>query len=429
MNERIKDAVDEISIVDTHEHTTDRLSLDLSLKKSEWDLFLLFKDTYVKDDFRSAGMVFSDHVIKETNPEKNWLYFKDYLPKVRNTSYYRNLMSGVRELFGLDFDELNENNWREVSGRITEVSGRTGWDRYVLKERANIELALLDRAWKVTNLTDFSMDRECFVPLLRIDPFLCGWDIDHVYDFYYYSVRDIAESLNTTIEDFDDYLGFVDMAIRNSIDKGAVCMKLGVAYYRPLVFEEVDEEEAARTFNRSDVNDAEAKRFEDFMMRFFVEKSIEYELPIQIHTGIQAGGQNILSNSNPLNLNPLFMDYPDAKFILFHGGYPFIFEAGTLAKMFPNVYIDSCWLALISTEAMKRSLSEWLDLVPANKIMWGGDTINVIEAFAHAKLIRKLVSEVLSDKVAKGDFKVDDALDIARMLLRENAIEIFRLKV
>ena len=45
------------------------------------------------------------------------------------------------------------------------------------------------------------------------------------------------------------------------------------------------------------------------------------------------------------------------------------------------------------------------------------------------KLIRKLVSEFLSDKVARGDLKVEDALDIARMLLRENAIEIFRLKV
>jgi len=424
MIEKIRDEIEDISIIDTHEHICDRMREDFTLTKSKWDLFTLLKDSYVIDDLGSAGMPVTEQVIRETNPEKNWNYFKDHLPKVKNTSYYRNLISGIRELFEIESVDITEDNWREISERISEVSRRKDWNRYVLKERANVELALLDTGWDVT---DYLMDRECFVPLLRIDPFLCGWDIDFNYR-YCPSIRVIAERLRVPIDDFDDYLAFVEKGITNSIEKGGICIKLGVAYTRSLEFERVEEDEASRIFDKPDVTEGEAKRFEDFMVRYTAERSVDYELPIQIHTGIQARGMNILTNSNPLKLNPLLMDYPDAKFILFHGGYPFLFETGTLAKMFPNVFLDTCWIPLISTDAMRRCLDEWLDLVPANKFMWGGDTVNVVECYGHTRLVRKLVSEVLSSKVKKGDLKVDDAVDFSKMMFRENALDLFRLR-
>ena len=61
---------------------------------------------------------------------------------------------------------------------------------------------------------------------------------------------------------------------------------------------------------------------------------------MQIHTGIQEGNGNLLSNSRPSHLNEIFLEYPNMKFDLFHIGYPYQGELGALCKMFPNVYVD-----------------------------------------------------------------------------------------
>ena len=144
MIERIRDEIEGISIIDTHEHITDRMREDYALTKSKWDLFTLLKDSYIIDDQGSAGMPVTEQVIRKTNPEKNWKYFKGHPPKVRNTSYYRCLLSCIRELFEIESEDITDENWREISNRISEVSNRKDWNRYALKERAYVELVLLD---------------------------------------------------------------------------------------------------------------------------------------------------------------------------------------------------------------------------------------------------------------------------------------------
>lgn len=44
----------------------------------------------------------------------------------------------------------------------------------------------------------------------------------------------------------------------------------------------------------------------------------ELKIPLQFHTGLQEGNGNILSNSNPEQLNHLLIDFPVASFLLYH---------------------------------------------------------------------------------------------------------------
>ena len=39
---------------------------------------------------------------------------------------------------------------------------------------------------------------------------------------------------------------------------------------------------------------------------------------VQLHTGLLEGTQYILANSDPIQMNNLFMEYPNVKFDLFH---------------------------------------------------------------------------------------------------------------
>jgi hypothetical protein len=164
------------------------------------------------------------------------------------------------------------------------------------------------------------------------------------------------------------------------------------------------------------------------MMHRVLDLAKEFYIPVQIHTGLQAGNGNIIINSKPTHLVNLFMEYPDVNFCIFHSSYPYGGELSTLAKNFPNVFIDMCWSAIISPSYSKRYLHEWIETVPANKIMAFGGDYGVVEcAYAHSVMARRIVAEVLIEKVTDGYMTEAEALNVANRILSENAMEIFRL--
>ena len=164
------------------------------------------------------------------------------------------------------------------------------------------------------------------------------------------------------------------------------------------------------------------------MTRTLIGRAAERGLPIQIHTGLQEGNGNYLANSNPTLLTNVIMEFSDARFDLFHAGYPFTGELAAMAKYFPNVSADLCWVQAISPHVFKRTLHEWLDTIPANKIFAGGGDSNYVEgAYGHCTLARRLVAEVLAERVEQGAMDRAGALWYAGRILRENAREFFPL--
>jgi predicted TIM-barrel fold metal-dependent hydrolase len=155
-------------------------------------------------------------------------------------------------------------------------------------------------------------------------------------------------------------------------------------------------------------------------------RAVEHRLPVQVHTGIQEGNGNFVANSHPLHLVNLLVEYPDARFDLFHAGYPYQSELATLGKNFPNAYVDLCWVHVISPWVARQTLHEWLETVPSNKIFaFGGDYKFVEGAYAHAVMARDGVARVLAEKVEGGYFTEGEALSVARKILAENAAAFF----
>jgi len=128
-----------------------------------------------------------------------------------------------------------------------------------------------------------------------------------------------------------------------------------------------------------------------------------------------------------MKLLNIFIRYPEAKFILFHGGYPWTGDYVALGKQFSNVYLDLVWLPQISKTAAERTLNEMLDAVPYNKIMWGGDVLVIDDAVGSLELGKQVVATVLAERVDKGWMTKEVALDVARSIFRDNAISVFHL--
>ena len=440
INEKIRRAVEEIPIVDTHEHILPEPERD----QYAIDFGYLFAH-YNSSDLVSAGMPpqlmeaarlpmhqyrrmhvkrmkLRRHITEPRRTDmslaERWQALEPHWNAIRNTAYAKQTLIAIKDVFG--FDDLNKDTYESLSKAIAN-SRRPNWYRHVMKEKGNIAVSILDA--QISN-----PDRERFAPVMRLDHFIAVKSRGEL--------GAIEQESGVSIHSLDDLVKAMNLTLEKYMKDGICGIKNGLAYERTLKYDKVTKTEAETVFNRiaSHLGEGpswqEAKPLQDYMMHQTIRAAIEAGLPIQIHTGLQEGNENIITNSNPTLLVNLFIEYREAKFDLFHGGYPYIHECATLAKNFANVYADMAWVYIISPEIGRQQLHELIETVPGNKIMaFGGDAMTVELAYAHSRMARQVVARVLSEKVADGYMDEDEAITLARKVLRDNPAELFKLAV
>jgi hypothetical protein len=71
-------------------------------------------------------------------------------------------------------------------------------------------------------------------------------------------------------------------------------------------------------------------------------------------------------------------------------------------------------------------LAEFLESVPVNKILgFGGDYKYPELSYAHAKMARRAIAQVMAVKVENGFCNEQEAFEIGKLLLYENAARLF----
>ena len=420
LKDEVREALDGMRVVDHHDHLNLVPKLDFEI-----DLPYFLTNTYLRGDLVSAGLpesfwdaknfTYLKKPVAESEAAQRWKELKPILEHVRSAVYYRYLLIALHDLYGLEGGEVDDGNWEPVSLRIRERSrDYLNWWMEVL-ERMHVHRIILDVSGTGLPNKDIVKD-ERLKHVVRMDGFILG------------EPQAVKGFTDAQVRSLDDYLGVLDEAFVAVVKAGAVGVKSGLAYQRTLFYADVAKPDVERVYAQG-LNKASAedkKVFQDFMMHAVCERCAKHRLPYQIHTGIQAGNYNTLTNTKPTHLTNLFQKYPDVRFDVFHGGYPYISEIGVLAKYFPNVYLDACWLAHISPAAYKRGLDEWIEVVPANKIFaWGGDHGIIEQSYASLTMAKDLIAEVLANKVASGYFSMEVALNVARKIMGENAVNVY----
>ncbi|MBM3846633.1 MAG: hypothetical protein FJ405_10170, partial [Verrucomicrobia bacterium] len=292
------------------------------------------------------------------------------------------------------------------------------WVYEVVTERANIELMVMDPYW---NRTGFELEYPFAVPTVNVTALIRGWhpaDVPNPND----SPHQFAARHGLKLESLDDYIAVIERIMMFGKSKGAVCLKTTTAYERTLDFEKVSKERAERGWGRSisQLPSADAKALQDYILWRIVELSAKLDLPFQIHTGHAR-----IQGSNPMLLVDLIAANPNTRFILFHGGYPWIGETGAIATRHKNVWVDSVWLPTISYTMGKRAFQEWLEVMGSNRILWGADAHHAEGIYAATEFTRRCLAEALAEKVERKELREEHALRIGRQILRDNALELF----
>jgi hypothetical protein len=348
-----------------------------------------------------------------------WARAKHDFDNSRAASFYRYQLPAFQDLYGVDFEKMTDAQARDLNDRIFRNYLDSRWLYEVVTERTNIELMFNDPYWARFK---FQTDYPFGVLVFNVTTLVRGFHpsefkepLDDPYHF--------ARQKGLPSDTLDAYLVVLDRLFREAKEHGAACLKTTLAYQRTLRFENVSKDRAARVFGRrrSDLTEEEVKEFEDFVMWRLVELSAKWELPFQIHTGDAR-----LQGSNPTLLIDLIEAHPQTKFILFHGGYPWVGETGAIVlRHGSHVWIDSVWLPMISYTLAKRAFHEWLEVMPSTRILWGADCNHAEGIYGATEFTRRCLGEVLAEKIQQGDLTEEQAQRIGRQILRENALALF----
>jgi uncharacterized protein len=173
----------------------------------------------------------------------------------------------------------------------------------------------------------------------------------------------------------------------------------------------------------------EMRPFQNIVQNHIIKRSIDFDIPVQIHAATLGGSYGGPLNGNPKSRIQLFLRYPQARFDILHAGFPWVRELGAIVHLFPNVYLNMSWFDLLSPQSYKQFLKDWLTSIPLNKIFaHGADQFNVLLSSACAERVRGFVAEVLSELIDEGIMTEKDAVFAANCILRKNAWNYWKLE-
>lgn len=403
-----------IPLVDSHTHLPDPRTFMNGFKDRKYDVVALLGGSSYVSEFTSGN---------------SWDEVKKSLSVNAHHAYVRPYLEAFRDLYGLaPGAELNDTNWKAVGDRMDAAHRTPGWYDEVLRKRANISHLV----WMNSEHRGQSeMPDAKFHPIWNIDGFVFVTEPDKKKSW---PLDRLKEAWKTRIGSLRDMESLIDREIDAFFARGGVSLKSTAAYFRALDFNDAVTRQTAdplftKVSRKQTLSKTQKKDLEDYLMTRVLTACARGKKPFQFHTGNQQNW-NTVANSSPLGLNSLLTSgrWWDVKFVLLHASYPYVEEGIMLARQYGNCYLDFAWAALYSPAAAKRSLHEAIDLLAGNQLMFGTDCANLEETYGTAKFTRRILAEVLAEKIESGYLTEGPALAIARRILHTNAMELYGLK-
>lgn len=251
---------------------------------------------------------------------------------------------------------------------------------------------------------------------------------------YEYLLNSLKQKYNYTEKGYSGYLEFIDKVMDDIVKDGCVGFKNASSYVRNMYFEKIDEKDGPYLYEKAKGGDKEAyQKLQDLLVWYTMKKAVQYDLPVQFHCAII---DNFVDYFDPMNLLNFVKD-PEtekAKIVILHGGYPNFdhAEAMALGGIFPNnVYIDISGRIMFANhpKIIAEMLRKWLEKPSLwGKILYGSDVL-LGERYIYtcARTGRNAVYIALAGMIDDDIIDENTAIKIATMILRDNSKNLYKL--
>ena len=419
--------LDKVPVIDTHEHYFFGMSA-----KPPQALSLLTSFSYTADDLCSVGKEASGLMtqIPLTDETQFGAFYDNFDPlyqKTRHTAYFGGALRGLTECWGIT--DITKESMQALEAQMPERDDaffQSMLDKYIIK-RFIVDSGNLEKMHRIVRegtLTEYaSCTRQAF-PLAIFHNFFYDGNKNPLY---------AAELLGRRLPTLDDYFSAFEEMLSAALKTGLICcLKDQSAYWRKIQYDTVPKAEAETAYLRlmdtGHLDFDEAILLSNWFMRAAMPVAEKYNLPVQRHTGHLAGLRGDISGANAVHLTSLINDFPNVHFDLFHGNWPYMGEYLFLAKNYPNVSLDLCWLHSIDCEYSIKLMRRAVMTVPHSKLsVFGGDCSRIELTVGFLCQARDNVAWALSDLVESQWLTLDDAKEIACDWFFNNPNRIFKL--
>jgi hypothetical protein len=230
---------------------------------------------------------------------------------------------------------------------------------------------------------------------------------------------------------------YLDKVVRPTLERhkqgGALAEKFEMAYLRTLDVGNPSRAEAEKVFA---TGSGDYKALQDYIFRFIATESGRLGMAVHIHAAHGGGGYFNVAWANPLLLEPLLNDPTLRKtnFVMVHGGWPYTREITPLLTK-PNAYVDfSEQTAFNTPHDVADVLRAWLAYVP-EKVLFATDAYPESpelgweeSGWIAASTGREALGRALTGMMRDGEITRARAVELANMVLRDNARKLYGLK-
>ncbi|MFO7956998.1 MAG: glucuronate isomerase [Candidatus Brocadiia bacterium] len=418
LEQRLRDEIMDISAVDVHSHVPAHEPYARSLAD-------LLGYHYYTELAHSAGM---DKSVLGRPEEEMIPALLEAMGRIDNTVQYSWMVELARELFGFEHDRLTPENWQPLARAVEEAAEAPGRARDIL-EQSSIEKVFL------TNTFDEQLegiDTGLFVPSLRADTL--------VFELHKAEVQGALERISgVTLKGGDSLRDALSAVVEHFWAHGArsaaISLPPGFRAYR--VSDGDFNREAERTLSGTGSGDRQV--VQSGVLFHLAECCRENALPFQIMYGVVRDaythgvpqGTDLPAAGDTLRgLLPLLNAFSEVTFCLSVLSDSQVQELGAYGWIVQNVVLSGHWWYLNVPAHIERDLAARLQSVPKAKLIgYYSDMYKLEFGLAKFNMYRRVLARVLArDLVEPGFATEDEAVSIARLMLRENAMRIFRLE-
>jgi glucuronate isomerase len=364
-----------------------------------------------------------------------------YLPHVQNTSIFWGVRIILRDLYGWT-EPITLQNWRTLDARIRERSNDANWPREMFK-RAGVRRAGTE-LWRrhdgaYDDILQYALEWAFFaraqwgvndIPLYELER---AWNQSEPGAPLPVTMGEGRPALARTIQTLED----VQAAIQHYVARIPYGKILSTAQHisTDIHFVSVNDEDMAEALiRRQEATPAERDIYASYILEAFLTElekhadEIVYQFsfgaePLPFETGSK------LRQDTIFEVAAIIARHPRVRFQVFLSSQHANQSLCTLARELPNVSLAGYWWHNFFPSVMRQVMSERLDMLATNKqVGFFSDAYCADWTYAKSVLVRKQLAEVLAQKVAQGQYGIDEALSIARAILFESPQSLLGMK-